>query len=105
MRIKCPQPFSFTVIGPSGPYSLHFEPIDEWDGRFLVKGLAVPMTWGVLTINRTEESGLVFAGGTDGSEDVWGEYYWFEARIEPGPPTVTFWGNQVIARIDGSGPT
>ena len=81
---------------------MHFEAIHEWDGRFLVEGLGIPMTWSVLTIDRTEEVGLVFAGGTDGSEDLWGDHYWFEAQIEPGLPTVTLWGNQVIVRIDES---
>lgn len=100
MRIKCPEPFSFTVVGPTGPYTLHFEAIDEWDGDFLVDGLSISMTWSVLTIDRTKEGGLVFAGGTDGSEELWGDHFWYEARVEPGPPTVTLWGDQVIVRVD-----
>lgn len=100
MRVKCPKPFEFTVAGPDGPYSLRFEPIDEWDGSFIVEGLQKPMTWSVLTIDRNEDGELIFAGGTDGSDEVWGECYWYEARLEPTPPQIILWGIQIIARID-----
>ena len=58
------------------------------------------MKWSVLTIDRNEDGELIFAGGTDGSEDVWGDFYWYEARLEPSPPRITLWGDQVIARVD-----
>jgi hypothetical protein len=58
------------------------------------------MTWSVLTIDRNEAGELIFAGGTDGSEDVWGDHYWYEARLEPKPSRITLWGDQVIVRVD-----
>jgi hypothetical protein len=100
MRVRCPRPFEFTVAGPDGPYTLRFEPIDGWDGSFIVEGLRTPMTWSVLTIDRNEAGELIFAGGTDGSEDVWGDHYWCEARLEPKPSRITLWGDQVIVRVD-----
>lgn len=100
MRIRCPKPFEFGVNGPNGLYTLRFEPLDEWDGSFIVEGLQKPMTWSVLTIDRNEDGELIFAGGTEGSEDVWGDYFWYEAQLEPAPPKITLWGNQVIARVD-----
>lgn len=100
MRVRCPPPFSFAVQGPEGRYSVRFERINEWDGIFEVVGLSEPMTWGVLTIDRNEAGEFVLSGGTDGSEAVWGDFYWFQARVHPGLPTLTLWGDQVIVRVD-----
>ena len=100
MRVRCPQPFSFAVEGPDGPYTLRFEPIDEWDGTFEVSGLSSPMTWDVLTVDINDVGEFVLSGNTEGSEAVWGDHYWFQARVHPGPPSVTLWGDRVIVRVD-----
>jgi hypothetical protein len=100
VRVRCPSPFSLEVHGPDGPYRLGFIPLDEWDGELVVEGLARPMRWSVLSIDLNEEGALVLSGTTDGSDAVWGDQYWFEARVEPAPASIAFWSDQVLVRTD-----
>ena len=89
---------SFT--GPEGPYTLQFRPLDEWDGVFdLVIG-GQPFTWPVDTIDLTENGELNFSGMTVGSHALWGDQFWFVVRKEPAPPTITYYGDQVVWRTD-----
>jgi len=58
------------------------------------------MWWSVLSIDLNEEGALILSGMTDGSEAVWGDQYRFEARVEPAPASIAFWGDQVLVRTD-----
>jgi len=100
MRIERPASFQLEFSGPQGPYRLCFEPLDEWDGAFVVEGLAHPMRWSVLSIDRKDTGELIFSGMTDGSQVLWGDQYWYEAQVEPEPARVSFWGDRVLVRID-----
>lgn len=100
MRVKCPKPFSFTVNGPEGPYTLHFQPIDEWDGEFIIEGLQQQITLDVLEIKRSEEGELTFLGWPNGTEEVWDDFVWFEARPGFTPPQITLTDTHGITRVD-----
>lgn len=99
-RVPCPPPFTLSFIGPLGPYTLSFEPIDDWDGSFSISGGEEGEAWSVLTIDRWPDGRMTLAGVTDGMSVSGGDVYWFDVQIEPLPAIVTLWGNQVLIRTD-----
>lgn len=100
MRVRAPAPFQLHVDRPQGSYSLRFEPVDEWDGQFIVEGLGAVMSWRVLSVDEDADGRLTLSGTTDAAAAVWGGEYWFEADIRRDGARISFWGDQVLVRSD-----
>lgn len=100
MRTKAPHPFAITFAGEEGPYTIHFQPTDEWDGVIDVILAGTPMRWFVVNVDREDNGGLVLGGMTTGTEDIWNDQFWFELRLDDAPPVIRYWGNQIIWRED-----
>ena len=100
MRIRAPEPFSLSFGGPEGPYVMQFRPIDEWDGVFDLAIGGQSFTWPVDSIDVAENGELTFSGMTVGSQNLWGDQFWFVVRKEPGPPLITYYGDRVVWRTD-----
>ncbi|MGH7028206.1 hypothetical protein [Brevundimonas sp.] len=83
-----------------GLYSLRFRPTDEWDGEFDVVIKGQELIWPVLTIDREADGCLTLSGMTDGSRVIWGEEFWYVVQVEPGAPSVSYYGDQVCWRTD-----
>ena len=86
--------------GPEGSYTVHFRPIDEWDGIIDVSIAGTAMCWPVLNVDREDDGRLVLGGMTAGTEHIWNDQFWFELRLDDSPPAIRYWGNQVIWRED-----
>lgn len=86
--------------GPDGPYTIRFEPIDEWDGVIDISIGELTMRWRVIDADREDGGAVVLGGMTDGSAPLWGDQYWFELRFNDAPPLIRYWGDQVICRED-----
>jgi hypothetical protein len=91
-----------TFAGPEGPYTIHYEPIDEWDGMIDVSIGGLAMRWGVVDADQQEGGGLVLGGMTSGSEKLWNDQFWFALRLQEAPPVIQYWGDQVIWREDSA---
>jgi len=99
-RVKCPKPFQLEASGSQGAYTLRFEPIDDWEGFFVVEGFSTSMRWSVLSVERSETGELILSGTTDGSLVVWDDEYWYEAVIGPERACLTFWIDRILIRTD-----
>ena len=100
MRTTVPDAFSLVFTGPDGPYTIRFEPTDEWDGVIDVSMGELTMRWHVVDADREDGGAVVLGGMTDGSTPLWGDQYWFELRFNDAPPLIRYWGDQVIWRED-----
>jgi len=100
MRERAPAPFDISVSGADGLYSLRFRPTDEWDGVFDVVIKGHEMTWPVLTVDREADGSLTLSGSTDGSRAIWDDEFWYVVQVEPGTPSVSYYGDQVCWRTD-----
>ncbi len=103
MRVRSPEPFSLSFVGPEGPYALRFTPIDEWDGVLDVVLGGQSFRWSVDSIDLAENGELTFSGMTVGTEALWGDQFWFAVRKQPEPSTVTYYGDRVVWRTDEAG--
>lgn len=86
--------------GPEGAYTVYFRPIDDWDGIIEVSIGGHSMQWLVVHADREDSGQIVLGGMTDGTEDIWNGYFWFELRIGDIPPVIRYWGDKVIWRED-----
>src|SRR4051812_35709769 len=100
MRTTVPPAFSMTFSGPEGPYTIRFEPTDDWDGIIDVSIGALVMRWAVVDAEKEDGGGLVLGGMTTGSDELWNDQFWFELRFTDSPPVIQYWGNQVLWRED-----
>lgn len=100
MRTKVPPAFSMKFSGPEGPYTLRFNPTDDWDGIIETSVGGVPMHWDVTDADRDESGGLVLGGMTSGSDGLWNDQFWFELRLDDSPPVIRYWADKVIWRED-----
>ena len=100
MRTTVPAAFSLAFKGPEGPYTIQFEPTDEWDGVIDVSIGGLTMRWQVVDADREDSGAIVLGGMTDGSGPLWGDQFWFELRFSDAPPLIRYWGNQVVWRED-----
>lgn len=95
-----PAAFSLAFTGPEGPYTIEFEPTDEWDGIIDVSIGGIPMRWRVLDADKEDSGQVVLGGMTCGSQQLWNDQFWFELRFADAPPLIRYWGNQVVWRED-----
>lgn len=102
MRITVPPAFNMTFVGPEGPYTVRFQPIDDWDGMIDVSIGGETMRWSVVDADQEETGGLVLGGMTTGSEKLWNDQFWFALRLSDAPPVIQYWGDQVIWRQDNA---
>lgn len=100
MRTRVPEAFSLSFTGPEGPYTIHFEPTDEWDGVINVSISGLAMCWHVMDAEEEAGGSVVLGGMTNGSEPLWKDQFWFELRFNDTPPLIRYWGNQVVWRED-----
>jgi hypothetical protein len=100
MRTNVPPTFSLSFTGAEGPYTVHFQPTDEWDGIINVAIGGLEMRWNVDHADREEGGGIVLGGITSGSEALWNDQYWFELRFNDTPPVIRYWANKVVWRED-----
>lgn len=100
MRTKVPQAFQMQFAGFEGQNLVDFHPTDEWDGQIHVTINEHEMTWEVTDADIEKEGGLVLGGITDGSDEIWGDQFWFELRLHDRPPVIRYWGDRVIWRED-----
>lgn len=100
MRTTTPAPFTVRMTGPDGAYDLAFRPTDDWDGVIDTVIGGVAMTWHVVTSDLHPEGGRSLGGMTIGTDAAWGDQFWFELVLGPEPSTITYWGNQVVWRVD-----
>ena len=89
-----------SFAGPEGPYTIQFEPTDEWDGIINVSIGGLKMRWGVDEARREEAGDLVLSGMTNGSESLWNDQFWFELRLNDAPPIIRYWGDKIVWRED-----
>lgn len=92
--------------GPEGDYELAFEPTDDWDGVVYVAIAGLKTRWSVEAVDR-DEVAVTLSGMTAGCHDLWNDEFWFVLAPWADPPTITYWGNQVVWRTDvgSEGPT
>ncbi|GAB4352776.1 MAG: hypothetical protein Kow00114_01590 [Kiloniellaceae bacterium] len=100
MRTTAPPPFSVSFLGPEGPYTIHFQPDGRWDGLIDVTIGGMEMQWAVDDVRHDESGALAIGGMTRGSEDLWGQQYWFELRPNDSPAVIRYWGDKVVWRSD-----
>jgi hypothetical protein len=100
MRTTVPPAFTISFVGPEGPYTVRFQPSDEWDGIIDVSIGGFEMQWDVVNADREDAGGLVPGAMTSGSEDLWNDQFWFELRLDDTPPIIRYWGDKVIWRED-----
>jgi hypothetical protein len=101
MKTATPEAFSLDFTGPDGPYTIRFEPTDDyWNGVIDVSIGGLPMLWHVEGAEREASGAVVLGGLTGGSGPLWGNQYWFELRFSDIPPLIRYWGNQVVWRED-----
>lgn len=91
-----------TFSGPEGPYTIRFEPTDEWDGIIDVSIGGLAMRWDVVNAEKEVGGGFVLGGMTSGSDKLWNDQFWFELRLRDAPPVIRYWGNQLIWREDSA---
>ena len=89
-----------SFAGPEGPYTIQFQPTDEWDGVIDVSIGGLKMRWGVNDARREEAGDLILSGMTSGSESLWNDQFWFELRLNDAPPIIRYWGDKVVWRED-----
>jgi hypothetical protein len=102
MRTTVPPAFSMTFSGLEGPYTIRFEPTDEWDGIIDVSIGGLAMRWDVVNAEKEDGGGLVLGGMTSGSDSLWNDQFWFQLRLRDTPPVIQFWGNQIMWREDSA---
>jgi hypothetical protein len=100
MRTTVPPAFSLSFTGEEGPYTVRFQPTDEWDGIIDVSIGGLEMRWNVDDADREDGGGLVLGGMTSGSEPLWNDQFWFELRLDDAPPVIRYWGDKVFWRED-----
>jgi hypothetical protein len=100
MRTTVPLAFSLSFTGAEGPYTVRFQPTDEWDGIIDVSIGGLQMRWNVDDADREDGGGMVLGGMTSGSAPLWNDQFWFELRLDDIPPVIRFWGDQVVWRED-----
>jgi hypothetical protein len=100
MRVRAPSAFRLRFSGPEGPYDLHFEATDEWDGLVHVTIGGVAMHWHVLNIEMEHDGDIVLGGMTHGSKPLWDDQFWFELRPNALPPLLRYWRDRVVWRQD-----
>lgn len=100
MRTTVPSDFSLSFTGAEGPYTVRFQPIDEWDGIINVAIGGFEMRWSVDHVDREEGGGIILGGMTSGSETLWNDQFWFELRLDDTPPVIRYWGDKVVWRED-----
>lgn len=91
-----PPAFSMAFAGPDEVYTIRFRPTDDWDGVIDLSIGERPMRWTVLDANQETGGTVVLGGVTDGTEEVWGDQFWFELRFQDTPPIIRYWGDQVV---------
>jgi hypothetical protein len=100
MKTNTPPAFSMSFSGPEGPYTVRFQPINEWDGIIEVSIGGTPMRWHVMNVKQEDNGGIVIGGMTNGTEKIWNDQFWFELRPNDLPAVIRYWGNKVIWRED-----
>lgn len=100
MRTTVPPAFQMSFVGPEGSYDIDFRPTDEWDGLIDVTIRNLQMEWSVVDASRERDGAVVLGGMTTGSEELWGDQFWFELRVDDTPPIIRYWGDRVIWRED-----
>lgn len=100
MRTTAPHSFDLGFQSEDGPYTISFQPTDEWDGKITVSIRGQTMHWDVVDADKAADGKVILGGMTCGSEALWGDQFWFELRLTDTPPMIRYWGNQVIWRED-----
>ncbi|KQY34999.1 hypothetical protein ASD38_00005 [Caulobacter sp. Root487D2Y] len=103
MRTKMPPAFSATMTSPDGVYELAFRPLDECDGVVEVTIAGEAMSWYVVRGDEEEDGTVSLSGMTVGSDVIWGDQFWFELVLKPGPVQIKYWGDRVLWRSDTIG--
>ncbi len=102
MRVKTPDPFSITLLGPQGTYALSFSRYasSEWEGFLDVRIGEYAMHWEVEQVD--DEGGVIVLSGGTGYETVqlWGDSFWYELFPFSNPPRIDFFGDRVLCRTD-----
>jgi hypothetical protein len=103
MRVKSGSAFKIMLTGVDGRYELAYRPIDEWAGVIdvTIKGLA--MSWHAVHFEEVEGKRSV-GGMTVGSDEIWGDQFWFELWPDTIPVRIDYFGDRVLWRSD-FGPT
>jgi len=96
--VDCPDAFEAAFVGPDGEYRLAYR-LNADSGLIETKIGGVEMTWIVDFVEKTAEGHWELGGLTRGSQDVWGDTYWFEMRTAAGAP-LNLWGDQILLRSD-----
>ena len=55
--------------------------------------------WPVNVVERSPDGELILSGMAD-MKDQWGDGFWFDLLVEPGPPRISYYGDRVIWRVD-----
>lgn len=82
-----------TFKGPSGPYTLDFEP--EEDAAVDVRHGDQRLSW---SIEAADGDGTL-SGLTRGTTPIWGDVFWFTLTIGP-PARIEYWGDRILVRTD-----
>jgi hypothetical protein len=87
------------MTGADGRYELAYERLDDWAGIIKVSISGVAMSWHVVRFDNTDER-LSMSGMTVGSDEVWGDQFWFELWPEATPMRINYFGDRVLWRTD-----
>ena len=98
MRSKAPPSFEASFIGSGGRYEIAYEPTDDWEGRIETTIDGVSMVWPVDNVEKDDV--LHLCGLTHGSQEIWGDIFWFELIVDGSPKLIRYWGDQVISHED-----
>ncbi|WP_144439918.1 hypothetical protein [Methylobacterium sp. AMS5] len=100
MRTTVPHAFRMSFDSVDGPYEIIFQPIDDWDGIIDISISGMSMRWDVVSAVKDEDGSVFLGGMTSGTEELWGDVYWFSLDFENIPPVIDYWGNCVLWRQD-----
>jgi hypothetical protein len=99
MRTRSPPPFRITLTGPDGRYELSYAPLDDWAGTIEVRIKSVAMSWHVVRYEE-EDGQFSMSGMTVGSDEIWGDQFWFELWPHLAPARIDYFGDRVLWRSD-----
>ncbi len=99
MRVQSPSPFTITMTGPDGRYELAYVRLDDWAGVIKVKIKGASMSWHVVRFD-DDDGKFSMSGMTVGSDEIWGDQFWFQLWPRAAPVRIDYFGDRVLWRTD-----
>jgi hypothetical protein len=78
---------------------LEYAPIDDWDGEVAVRLSGHDLVWPVQNVERANST-LLLGGITQGTNEIWGDTFWFELVCNPELSCIRYWHDRAVWRED-----